>query len=559
MATSEADQTRVLIVGAGPVGLALAIELGHRKIPCIVVERNPRVGFAPRAKTTNVRTREHFRRWGIADDLRAAAPLGVYYPSNVIFCTRLSGFELARFENAMYCAPGRNPLYSEHAQWIPQYIVEEVMRAHAASLADVEIRFNSELLGFEQDAKHVHARIRDVSTGVTDAVRTDFLVGADGARSTVRDAIGARMEGTYGLSRNYNVVFRAPGLADKHSHGPGIMYWQVNDDVPSLIGPMDRGDKWFFMPTAVPEGMKFTPSEAPDLIRRATGIDLPYEVLSSDEWVASRLIADRYRDRRIFLAGDACHLHPPFGGYGMNMGVADGVDLGWKIAAVLQGWGGPGSLDSYELERRPVHDFVMDEAVANHALLGHKLWKPGMDRADEHGARLRDEARRLIETAKVREFTTLGVVLGYRYTNSPVIVADGSAPPGQDFLNYVPSAHPGCLAPHAWLHDGTSLYDHFGQGFTLMVTDGVDNAEIDRAREEARRADVPLSILRPREPAVADLYRARYVLIRPDQHVAWRGDAWPGAATRIFDRVTGRTRRGSLPSEFINDCEGTAT
>ncbi|MEP7069746.1 MAG: FAD-dependent monooxygenase [Usitatibacter sp.] len=550
MAASESSQTRVLIIGAGPVGLALAIELGHRKIPCIVVERNPRVGFAPRAKTTNVRTREHFRRWGIADKLRAASPLGVYYPSNVIFVTRLAGFELARFENAMYCAPGRNPMYSEHAQWIPQYAVEEVMRAHASSLADVEIRFNSELIDFKQDAKHVQARIRNVSTGVVDTVQSDFLVGADGARSTVRDAIGAKMEGTYGLSRNYNVVFRAPGLAESHPHGPGIMYWQVNDDVPSLIGPMDRGDTWFFMPTAVPEGFKFTPSEAPDLIRRATGIDLPYEVLSSDEWVASRLVADRYRDRRAFLAGDACHLHPPFGGYGMNMGIADGVDLGWKLAAVLQGWGGQKLLDSYEEERRPVHNFVMDEAVANHALLSHKLWKHGMDQADDEGARLREEARRLIEAVKIREFATLGVILGYRYGDSPLIVADGSLPPKHDFLNYVPSAHPGCLAPHAWLHDGTSLYDHFGHGFTLLVTDGSDNGEVERARDEARKADVPLSILRPREPAVADLYQARYVLIRPDQHVAWRGDVWPDSATRLFDQVTGRPRLSRSASEI---------
>lgn len=541
--TSSTAATRVLIIGAGPVGLALAIELGHRKIPCTVVERNPRVGHAPRAKTTNVRTREHFRRWGIADTLRAASPLGVHYPSNVIFVTRLAGFELARFENAMYCAPGRNPLYSEHAQWIPQYAVEEVMRAHAATLADVEIRFNSELVAFEQDAKGVRSQVRDVGSGAVRTIESDFLVGADGARSTVRDAIGAKMEGTYGLSRNYNVVFRAPGLADRHKHGPGIMYWQVNEEVPSLIGPMDRGDKWFFMPTAVSEGLKFAPSDAPELIRRATGIDLPYEVLSSDEWVASRLLADRYRDRRVFLAGDACHLHPPFGGYGMNMGVADGVDLGWKLAAVLQGWGGARLLDSYESERRPVHNFVMDEAVANHALLSHKLWKPGMEDDSEQGARLRRQVGTLIEAAKIREFTTLGVVLGYRYDRSPVIVPDDSPAPHQDFLNYVPSAHPGCLAPHAWLHDGTSLYDHFGPGFTLLVADGADAGEIERAREDARKADVPLSILRPREPAIADLYRARYALIRPDQHVAWRGDAWPEQASQLLSQVTGRTGR----------------
>jgi 2-polyprenyl-6-methoxyphenol hydroxylase-like FAD-dependent oxidoreductase len=530
----------VLIVGAGPVGLALAIELGHRSIPCTVVERNPRVGYAPRAKTTNVRTREHFRRWGIADELRAASPLGVDYPSNVLFVTRLDGYQLARFENGMYCAPGKNPLYSEHAQWIPQYSVEEVMRAHAQTLADVDIRFGCELVSFDQDSRHVRARIRNLAEGTDSIVQSDFLVGADGARSRVREAIGARMEGTYGLSRNYNVVFRAPGLAQAHRHGPAIMYWLVNGDLPSLVGPMDRGDKWFFMPTDVPDGFRFSPAEAPALIRKATGIDLPYEVLSSDEWVASRLLADRYRDRRVFLAGDACHLHPPFGGYGMNMGVADGVDLGWKLAAVLQGWGGAKLLDSYERERRPVHSYVMDEAVANHAVLGNRLWREGMEEATPRGERLRLEIGTHIEVVKSREFNTLGVVLGYRYDESPVIIGDGTEAPARDFLNYRPSARPGCLAPHIWLHDGTSLYDHFGSGFTLLVSDASNPAEIDRARHAAQTADVPLQILRPGARAVADLYQARYALIRPDQHVAWRGDAWPEKAANLLLHATGR-------------------
>lgn len=174
---------RVLIVGAGPAGLALAIELGHRGIPCLLIERNDRVGYAPRAKTTNVRTREHLRRWGIADRLRAASPLGVDYPSNVVFCTRLAGFELARHENAMYCAPGRNPLYSEHAQWIPQYTVEETLRAHAQSLPDVEIRFRCELRGFEQDSNTVSATLRDLEHQRDIVVDADYLVGTDGARS----------------------------------------------------------------------------------------------------------------------------------------------------------------------------------------------------------------------------------------------------------------------------------------------------------------------------------------------------------------------------------------
>ena len=543
MSQAQPVRPKVLIVGAGPAGLALAIELGHRSIPCLVVERNARVGYAPRAKTTNIRTREHLRRWGIADTLKAASPLGADYPSNIVFCTRLAGFGLTRFENAVYCAPGRNPFYSEHSQWIPQYILEEVLRAHAQSLPGVEIRFSAELQSFEQDANTVTASVRNLTDGSVRRIACEYLVGADGARSTVREGIGAKMKGKYGLSRNYNVVFRAPGLAAAHRHGPATMYWQINADAPSLIGPMDRGDKWFFMPTHVPEGVKLADlAAAPDWIRRATGIDLPYEMLSSDEWVASELLADNYRDRRVFLAGDACHLHPPFGGYGMNMGIADGVDLGWKLAAVLDGWGGPALLDSYARERRPVHEFVLEEAVINHSTLGNQLWQAGIEDDSTEGARIRSEVGARIQAAKMREFCTLGVMLGYRYDDSPVIVGDGTEPTPHDFVNYVPSARPGHLAPHAWMHDGSSLYDHFGLGFTLLVTDDRDAATVDAIQRAAAAGGVPLAVIRPREPGIPALYKARFALIRPDQHVAWRGNA-AGDAAAVIRTIVGKAAR----------------
>ena len=534
----EALTPKVLIVGAGPAGLALAIELGQRSIPCLLVERNDRVGYAARAKTTNVRTREHLRRWGIADKLRAASPLGVDYPSNVVFVTRLGGHELARFENAMYCAPGRNPLYSEHAQWIPQYSLEEVLRAHAESLPCVELRFNCELKAFSQNAEGVEAQVRDLRDGSALSVRTQYLVGADGARSMVREGIGARMQGEYGLSRNYNIVFRAPGLAQAHRHGPAIMYWQVNGDAPSLIGPMDCGDKWFFMPTKVPAGTTAKDLDAKALIAKATGIDLEYEILSTDEWVASQLLSDRYCDRRVFLTGDACHLHPPFGGYGMNMGIADSVDLGWKLAAVLEGWGGDALLASYERERRPVHEHVLEEAVANHATLGNQLAVEGIEDATQAGVRLRSEIGARIQSAKLREFATLGVVLGYRY-DSPVIVPDGSPAPARDFLNYVPTARPGSLAPHAWLHDGSSLYDHFGAGFTLLALPDASNEDVRDISLHAKQTGLPLKVIRPTEGGIPSLYCARLALIRPDQHVAWRGDTWPAAGEALLRRVSG--------------------
>lgn len=532
------NRAQVVIVGAGPSGLASAIELGSRGVRCLLVERNERAGYAPRAKTTHTRTREHLRRWGIADKLAAAAPFGIDYPSNVIFCTRLAGEHIASFENGMFCAPRRDERYAEHAQWIPQYKLEAVLRDHARSLPTVTIAFGREFLDFEQDDASVRIRARDVTSGAEEALVADYLIGADGPRSCVRESLGFKMVGTYGLSRNYNIIFQAPGLAEAHRHGPGIMYWQLNPESPSLIGPMDAPDLWYFMPTGIADGVTYTNDEAAELIRRSTGIDLPYKVLSSDEWTASRFLAERYSEGRVFLVGDACHLNPPFGGYGMNMGVGDAVDLGWKIAACLQGWGGQTLLESYEAERRAAHEFVLDEAEANHTLTPKQLARPGIEEPGPSGAEVRKEVAEQIWATKTNEFYALGVMLGCCYRNSPIVADDGTQAEWARCREYVASATPGCRAPHTWLKDGRSLFDLFGPGFTLLVFEEGLDASVLAAQDEARRTATPLEVATLASPDLKALYGARLALIRPDQHVAWRGDTWP--AHNLLSFVTGR-------------------
>ena len=277
------------------------------------------------------------------------------------------------------------------------------------------------------------------------------------------------------------------------------MYWLVNTRSPAVVGPMDRDGVWFYA-IQLPPGVKDVPDD--EMIRRvqdAVGRPVAVEIITRDIWAAHRLIADRYRERRIILAGDACHLHPPFGGYGMNLGIADGVDLGWKLAAVLRGWGGDGLLDAYEAERRPVHLRTIAEAVENYRTLSADLIKDSLEDATPAGEAARQAVGAEIVAAKTREFSTLGVVLGSRYEASPLVMDDGSAPPAEHYANYQPSAHPGCLAPHAWLDERTSLYDRFGPDYTLLVlADGAAPGSRSDTRRGGRRRDAVDPAGRPR-------------------------------------------------------------
>jgi 2-polyprenyl-6-methoxyphenol hydroxylase-like FAD-dependent oxidoreductase len=534
----------VLVVGGGPVGLGLAVELGLRGIRTVLVEQSARHAAQPRAKTTNIRSMEHMRRWGIAGRIRADAPLPPDYPTDVVFATRLFGHRLAKFENAFFGtrAPGtpRDERFAEPAQWIPQYRVEAALRSRAAELPGVTLRLGTRLTAIRQDAKGVEADLADLATGTATSLRAAYAIGADGARSAVREAIGARMEGRHAYAQHVNLVIRAPALREAMRHEPAIMYWLVNGDSAGFCGPMETGnaggDLWFFMFALAPG--KALP-DLPALQRRldlAFGREVGAEILVVDPWSAHSLIADRYRDRRILLAGDACHLHPPFGGYGMNLGIGDAVDLGWKLAAVLRGWGGPRLLDSYEAERRPVHRRVIEEAVANSTLLAKDLVTPLLEAAGPDGAAERQAVGARILAGKEREFRALGVVLGGRYDASPILPAEAAPPPPDEPIRHQPSAHPGSRAPHLWLADGRSLFDLFGPGFTLLVCAPAGTAPIEAA---ARAVGLPLAVAAPRDERLHALYGARLALIRPDGHVGWRGDAAPADPRALLDLLRG--------------------
>jgi len=482
---------------------------------------------------------EHMRRWGIAERIRQASPLPPGYPTDIVFATRLCGPPLARIENAFYGARVKDDRFSEPAQWIPQYEVEAVLRDHVLTLPSIDLRFSTRLIAVTQSERGVEAEAVSATTGASSTISARYMIAADGARSLTRKLLDISMTGQHAYAQNFNLVLRCPGLGRLHGQQPAIMYWLVNPDAPAVMGPMDRGDTWYFM-MALARGQA-TPDEAEarTIVNKAIGREIEMEILVSDPWSAHSLIAERYREGRIFLAGDACHLHPPYGGYGMNMGIADAVDLGWKLAARIQGWGGEALLASYEAERRPVHQRVIDEAVQNYAALPRDLLTENLESEGSAGAAAREALGTRIAQDKLREFRTLGVVLGDRYTGSPIVISDGSAAPAAHFMNYVPSAHPGSLAPHLWLADGSSLYDHFGDGFTLLVTRPGAEDDTERLATAARDLGISLTVATPRDDRLSDLYSARLALIRPDQHVAWRGDRLDRDPSALLDRVRG--------------------
>ncbi len=519
--TARADlpaSTQVLVAGGGPVGLATAVELGRRGIHCLVVEPRPEVSRArPRCKTINVRTMEHLRRWGIADRLRERAPLPVSWSQDVVFCTSLTGHELSRFTGVLGLADG-GERYPEPGQQAPQYILEDLFREVVGELDACTLATGLSVASLDQQPDEVKVVVTD-GTGAATVVTADHVVGADGPRSAVREQIGSAYAGEHALRPNFGVVFHAPDLWSQVRHGPAVQFWTINPEVPSVMGPIDRNGTWWLIAFGVDRDAGERDPLA--LVHGVAGTDVDATIMSTDPWTARMQLVDSARRGRVFLAGDAAHLNPPFGGHGLNTGIGDAVDLGWKLAATIDGWGGPALLDSYEAERRPIQDRVITEAATNMKVLSTDLLAADLDADNEAGVRARAAAHAQIQATKRAEYHSLDLVLGPGLDGSPV-VASGTGG--------------GFRLPHAWLDGGRSLYDELGSGLTLLRLGG-SAAAPDPIAAAARARGVPLTTLDLR--GLRSRYGCDLLLVRPDQHVVWAGDRAPADAGALVDRVRG--------------------
>ncbi len=558
--------TDVLIVGAGPVGLTLAIDLGRRGVRCTIVERNLAPSPHPKMERCNARTMEIYRRLGIEPAIRAAG-YPTSHPMDVFIVTRLVDPPLLHLPypsvdelkaRSALCTDGREPL--EPYQLISQYTLEPLLKRIAENTPNVTVQFGCEFKSFDQDDEGVTAHAQLVAAPATHGMaamsgditlRARYLVGCDGGSSAIRKQLGIRLEGEADLLQLWQALFVCDDLYERIPIGRGRHFHVADNRNTQLI--VQDSCRHFTLHTVAENE-----AEIRTRFEQMVGMPVKYEMLSANRWTQHLLVAERYNDRRVLLAGDSAHLMIPTGGLGMNTGVGDAIDLGWKLAGTLQGWGGPRLLESYASERRQLG--IRNVGGSRYASRGRRAWRsawrPDIAEPTASGAETRANLARIADVEQRKTNELLGIELGYRYTDSPIIcepghpLADADDPasaPDPDAITYTPSTWPGSRMPNQWLADGTALQDSLGNGYTLLVL----GAEPRPAEGSAPAAPVaalaaafarwgaPLAIRHLSEPSIRTLATRAMLLLRPDLHIAWRGDTLPMDVGALADRVTG--------------------
>jgi 2-polyprenyl-6-methoxyphenol hydroxylase-like FAD-dependent oxidoreductase len=533
--------SEVLIVGAGPVGLTLAVDLGKRGVRCILIEQKARPALLPKMERINARTMEIYRRMGLAPQIRAAG-LRADCPMDVYIVLALNEPALLHLPypsvaQAQAETRGTNDgtLPLEPYQLISQYTLEPLLKDIAGTIPAVTVRFGCEFLALRQDGDGVTARVRG-SDGREQDLRAAYLVGCDGGTSPVRKELGIKLAGEGNLLGLRQALYHCEELFERLpiGNGPGKgRHYHVADDKATQLIMQDSTKHWTL------HSMVDTDAEMDRQFEKTVGVPIKYERLSCDPWRQNLLLADRYGKGRVFLAGDAVHLVIPTGGLGMNSGIGDAIDLSWKLSATLRGWGGPQLLASYEVERRQVGEHNV--GASRYATLGRRkwrsMWRPDIRDDTPAGAAARHNLSAVADIEQRKSNEMIGAELGYRYVDSPIIC---NVPGGPEhlFREYQPTIWPGARLPHVWLDDGTPMQDRIGDGYTILKL-GRTKADASALERAIRSRGAPVAVLDVPDRIAREIYGYDLILLRPDLHVVWRGNTAPEDAAEVAAIATG--------------------
>lgn len=534
----------VIVVGAGPVGLALAINLGRAGIKTILLERNPEPQFLPKMERCNARSMEMFRRIGLSKKirdagLRADCPMDVFIVEDLTKPALLEEKHpsIQTFQGKIKeCKDLSMPL--EPYQLISQYTLEPLLKAEAEALQSVEVLFGHEFMEFSQSDDGVSVRFKD-SDGQSKTLTAAYLVGCDGGSSPIRKQLGIKLRGEGGILELQQALFYCEELFERlpHGSGPGQGRHYHRADAEHTFLIMQDSTKHWSLHATVPdaEAMKRKFEEI-------VGFPVNYELLSCAPWRQNLLLADRYREGRVFLAGDSVHLVIPTGGLGMNTGVGDAFDLAWKLAGTLKGWGGPELLDSYEIERRQVGD--RNVGASRYANVGRQKWRSiatdEIFSGTEAGESLKRKLIQVADSEQRKGNRMIGAELGYRYVDSPCI---DNVPGGPEHRvgEYNPNVWPGSRLPHCWLDDGSALQDQLSETYILLSL-GKKPLDTSKLRQSYEKIGAPVAEVRIESNRLRDLYGFDLLVLRPDMHVAWRGNDAPPNPQEIASISTGHGR-----------------
>jgi 4-hydroxyisophthalate hydroxylase len=528
MTESGRIRTSVAIVGAGPVGLGLAVTLGQAGIPCVLLDRSQEPSVIPKGQNLTARSLEHFYFWACADELRAARLLPPGFPIGGI-----TAYE-SLASQYWYAPAGREVVgdfYFQRNERLPQYLTEAVLRARVKALRSVVTLFGWSATDLRQDDAGVRVTALAGSGAAPCVIEAAYVVGCDGAHSTVREQAGIACSGADFDQRMVLAVFRSADLQAGLERFPARTTYRVLH--PELkgywrfFGRVDGTDTWFFH-APVPSDATSANLDAHAVIQGAAGFPVACEFQHLGFWDLRVDTADTYRHGRVFIAGDAAHSHPPYGAFGLNTGLEDAVNLGWKLAAVLQGWGGPRLLDSYTLERRPVFvetgQVITDGIEHDRAFLAR--YSPHRDRT---------------EFEQAWDGLTSGETpdAGYEphYEGSPIVCGAAGSTCGVHGQHTVEARAGHHLAP-ALLSSGRNVFERLGRSYTLIACTE-DRRPVLAFGDAARALAMPLDTVIDAAGGACSAYGSRYILVRPDQHVAWTGDQLPANAGALLRRLAG--------------------